>query len=376
MSKAVKTWYILLLVVLVILPVPFFTMFKSRFDTENYEMRTLAPMPEISAANIENIPSGFESWFNDHLPFRNQLLTLNGRIDYDLLHSSTSESVIIGKDGWLFYKGAQANHEDPVSDYMGTNLFTQEELERIRENMLAARDELASRECRFIIYIAPNKERVYSEYMPAAYGEPAENCRMNQVVDYLRETTDIPVICCYDDIMAYRRAHPDEEIYFKYDTHWNELGAYIGSLELVRELGFELPSPEDVTKQDMGQGTFDLARLIHLGNTLKYDYAPYLQDYSEHEVIGENNEQHTEYRFYNPENDADHQKLFVIGDSFSSFLAPYLVCHYNNAYVNFYYNYKYRQLDEENAQVVVYETVERYLGNMLTFSLYSGIGKN
>ncbi len=32
-------------------------------------------------------------------------------------------------------------------------------------------------------------------------------------------------------------------------------------------------------------------------------------------------------------------------------------------------------LDQESPNIVVYETVERYLGNMLNFSLVDGIGK-
>ena len=33
-------------------------------------------------------------------------------------------------------------------------------------------------------------------------------------------------------------------------------------------------------------------------------------------------------------------------------------------------------LEEENPSVVIYETVERYMGNMLDFNLDEGVGKH
>ena len=44
-------------------------------------------------------------------------------------------------------------------------------------------------------------------------------------------------------------------------------------------------------------------------------------------------------------------------------------------FYSIYYDYQYAMLDQESPNIVVYETVERYLGNMLNFSLVDGIGK-
>lgn len=376
MKKQLQIFYIALMTVSILLPVVFFTLFKSHFDTANYENRTLAEMPALSAdrASIEAFPNGFTNWFNDHLPFRNQLLTLNGRIDYSVLHSSSSETVIVGKEGWLFYKGAQVNAEDPVADYQGTNLFTDEELEKIRYNMERARDRLAERGCKFMIFMAPNKERVYSEFMPDAYGEPAEKCRYFQVLEYLRENTDIPVVDAYEPIMSYK--NPEETLYFKYDTHWNELGAYRASRVLAEELGYSLPTMDIVQMEDRGVGNFDLARMIHLGRVLVKDHAYDITKYSPYYIEQEKNAESTEFRFYNPGNEGEHEKLMIIGDSFSMLFSPFIASFYNNTYVTFYYKYRPQMLEEENPSVVIYETVERYMGNMLDFNLDEGVGKH
>ena len=348
-------------------------------DTGNYEERSLSPLPYSQEAKdaglvttLETFPAQFENWFNDHLPFRNQLLTLHGLTEYKLLKTSSSQSVIVGKDGWLFYKGAQVADEDPIGDYRGTDLFTEEELQKIAANFTAARDELAARGSDFVIYIAPNKERVYSEYMPDMYGEPASYGTMQQVVDYLSANTDLKVVCGYEDLMAFRAENPDTDLYYKYDTHWNNLGAYIGSERLVNALGYDFTPLEYVEIEDRHTGSYDLARLIHLGSTLNDCPNYVISGYTPHpmETVSEDNGK--VFRYRTTDGTAPGGKLFVIGDSFSTMMSPYLACHYQSGYMTFYYHYSHGQLLREEPDAVVYETVERYIGNMLDFTLADG----
>lgn len=384
LRKPVKILYIILFTVLVLLPVPLFALVRGRVDTENYEQRTLYPLPFTEEAEqyygtsttVDTFPTQFEEWFNDHLPFRNQILTALGMFDYKVLKTSSSESVAVGKDGWLFYKGSQVAGEDPVADYSGANLFTDEELQKIAANFTAARDELAAQGKTFYIYIAPNKERVYSEYMPDSYGEPAENCRMNQIVSYLRENTDLNVICGYDALMTYKSAHPDTHIYLKYDTHWNYLGAYVGVQQLVEAMGFAFTPVDEVTLTDRSNGNYDLARLIHLGNILTDDHYYLVSGYTPHPLESASADDGRAFYYRTTDGQAPAGKLFVIGDSFSTLMTPYLACHYFNGYMTFYYNYSYEQLQREAPDTVVYETVERYVGNMLDFTLEDGYTGN
>ncbi|MDO4284180.1 MAG: hypothetical protein Q4C60_02490 [Eubacteriales bacterium] len=373
-KKFVQYLYMAALTVLILLPVVFFTFFGKYFDTTNYENRVLAAKPTLALSTLETYPADFENYFNDYLPFRNQLVFLNGMIDYKVFKTSSSDSVIVGKDGWLFYKGAQVNDEDPISDYNGSNLFSEEELEQIRTNMLAARDELEARGMDFVIMIAPNKERVYSEYMPDSYGEPEQQGRMWQVVEYLRTTTDLTVVCPYDALLAYKEEHPEWQYYYKYDTHWNNMGAYIGGRELNAALGFEMPDLTECTIMTADSPVFDLAKLLHLGQYLQDDTVYVVGNYTTHALESESNEDNTEFRYHNPNGDGAQEKLFIIGDSFSTMMAPYVACNYNDTYLNFYYNYSLEILEREEPTVVVYETVERYMKNMLNFSITDGVG--
>jgi hypothetical protein len=78
------------------------------------------------------------------------------------------------------------------------------------------------------------------------------------------------------------------------------------------------------------------------------------------------------FHYSTTDGEAPGGKLFVIGDSFSTMMAPYLACHYAETYTTFYYTYSHGQLLREEPDVVVYEAVERYVGNMLNFTLADG----
>lgn len=361
--------------VLILAPTAFFAVFRNHFDTANYENRTLAEAPVIGKTSIDEFPSTFDDWFNDHLPFRNQMLEIKGLADYNVLHATDNTSVIIGKDGWLFYRGAQANGEDPVADYEGTNLFSEEELQTIAANMTKARDELAARGSTFYIFLCPNKERVYSEYMPDYYPRYDQGGRLRQVYQYLKEHTDLNVVNAYDDLMAFKQERPTQQLYYKYDTHWNTIGAYVGTKTLTETLGFSQTPLDEIQIADQGEFTFDLARLLHLTNVLNRDHFYLLSKYTPHilnmEVAGLGQQMR-----YTTDGSAPGGKLYIIGDSFSTTSAAYYACHYQEAYLNFYYDYTLASLEEEQPDTVVYETVERYMGNMLDFSITDGIGSH
>ena len=373
MKKSIKNIYIIILAVVIMLPVLFFGIFGKYFNSDNNENRTLAQMPELSISSIKDFPTAFENYFDDNLPFKNQLVFINSLMNYKILHISSSDSVIAGKNGWLFYKGAQVNDEDPISDYNGSNLFSDEELSTIAANMVEAKAQLSSRNSDFIIMICPNKEGVYSEYMPSAYGKHTDWGRMRQVVDYLRKNTDLTVVCPYDDIMAYKESNPDEQLYYKYDTHWNNLGSYIGACDLNDALGYSSPDLSTLNKSEGHVPVYDLANLLNLGSYLEDDPALLVENFSSHEAQIETNDTGTEFRGTLASKDGDERKLFVIGDSFSTSMFKYLACNFNDSYLNFYYNYNLSMLEDEQPDVVVYETVERYLNNMLHFSITDGI---
>lgn len=45
----------------------------------------------------------YKKYFNENIPFKNELFSLNNKIDFLVFDRLPSEDVIKGKDGWYFY---------------------------------------------------------------------------------------------------------------------------------------------------------------------------------------------------------------------------------------------------------------------------------
>lgn len=376
MRKLTQKVYICILTVLIILPMVFYAILGPYLDTKNWENRALANLPKLTGENIREYPGQFEAFFNDRLPFKYQLIFLNSWINYYVFHTTNSKSVIVGRDGWLFYKGSQVMDEDPVGDYRGTNLFTEEELQTIATNMQHAKDVLAAEGREFVILIAPNKERMYEEYMPEGYGDPASYNRLVQVTAYLAEHTDVKVVNAYDTLRAHKEAHPEDLLYYTYDTHWNNVGSYLGARELADALGWELPALEDVTRTLSDPPVGDLSGLLGMGDYLKGGRIYTLSDYSPYTLDRQVSSDLSEFVYTNENGDGADEKLFIIGDSFSTMMSPYIASHYDHTYLNFYFNYTRAMLDREDPDIVVFETVERYLDRMQEFDINADLSIN
>lgn len=374
MKTITQRIYMVILTVLILIPVVLYAVIGKYIDssTADKENRVMTEMPTLANTQISEFPTLFDAYINDNLPYKNYLVTINSMADYYLFNTSSSDDVIVGDDGWLFYVGHENNDEDPLADYEGTNLYTIDELEIIAENMINARDFLASQGKEFVITMIPNKSRVYSEYMPDMCGDVSQECRLNQVYQYLSENTDLTIVSPYNDIVAYKDAHPETQLYFKYDTHWNNFGAYVAAQSISRVWGFEMPDLDTVEQVYVDSDSYDLARMINLGDYLKED-APIATAYSGHMAKVEIHSDGMSFTGTVEQGTADNRKLFIIGDSFSALLFPYLACHFNSSQSDMYYNYNYSSLESYDPDVVVFECVERYLNNMLHFSIENGV---
>lgn len=346
----------------------FLWIFLEKFvDTTNYENREMAVRPSLTLDNYGTYSEEYEKYFNDNIPFRNNMITLNNAIDYFVFKKSASDRVIVGDDNWLFY--CRTDDGDPVGCYKGTNLLSDEQLCQIKQNCLLQRDFLAEQGKEFVIFIAPNKERVYSEYMPEQYGKPAENYQALQIYNYLKENTDLKIVYPYDELMEAKK-NIDYNIYSKTDTHWNYIGGYIGACALLDVLDIEMPKITDsqmtITVGDEVSG--DLAGMLNLNNQLKFaDHSYTVSGYDDHNMQVIEEDFNTMYSY--SANNADPRKIYVLRDSFSTHMARYIGSQFSESYLRHRNTYSYDDLVNINPDIVVFEIVERYVWYLQYFSI-------
>jgi len=356
-----KFFCIAFLAALLALPVSF--LFTRNFiDTTNYEKREYAPFPELSIKTFGVFPYGFEQYLNDHLPYKNQLTRLNAQLEDaagvndSMLQYFMTNSVMHGKDGWLFYN--VSGYESTINDYLCNNLYDEAELERLAAGYQALNDQYAAQGITFVLMIPTNKEQVYPEYMPDALQPEGTVSRTDQLVSYLRENTTVPVVYTKQALID---AKPEAQLFYKYDSHWNQCGGFVGE-QLLREVlqgeKEDLSDYEIVELPDRFIG--DLATLSGLQDTL-YEYPPEVVGYRPDvtaTLTSEEDSQEAELMTY--VSDApDQRKLLMIKDSFIYSMLPFLSRDFGNLICTTDSELAKQLIAERHPDIVVLEIVER-----------------
>lgn len=351
---------------LMILPRLLFIPLKDYVDTENYENRVYAERPRLTIGSLKEYPGRYDAYFNDHLAFKNPIVAFGKLSDIRIFGEVTSDSVLMGKDNWMFYK-LKGEMEDSMADYQGTNHYSQEELERFASLLERADRSLASRGIRLILYIVPNKEQVYSEYMPSSVKVVDSPSKADLLYSYLREHTTADVYYPLEEFRAAKESW--SQIYYKYDTHWNDAGAFMASRMIIGDIDGEKSGPGDYMSYEiraMGPFKGDLAAMLNLQKYYKDDPFLKVTGYKDDVAYGmdHQNEQET-VTHYTSDAEGTADKVLICRDSFGVHMAEYFAKNYPDVTLM-----DYRTEDCAAAalaiqpDVVVIETAERYTDYM------------
>ena len=112
------------------------------------------------------------------------------------------------------------------------------------------------------------------------------------------------------------------QLYYKYDTHWNKIGAYIGFRSICNAFSIELPPIEDVTiVLDNDIPMRDLAQLSNIidycADDKQYEVIPYSEvivEEGKKEILFDQSIAYKQDFFSNAPNE---QTMIIVGDSFS-----------------------------------------------------------
>ena len=108
-----------------VLPTLVYPAVRSHLDQQNYETGNWHPSGTVGC-QFDNIPTEFEAYYNDHVPFKNLFVKAKTKLDLELLNESSISDVTVGKENWLFYTVSE-DGEDALADYQRTNLYTADE---------------------------------------------------------------------------------------------------------------------------------------------------------------------------------------------------------------------------------------------------------
>lgn len=265
---------LILFLCFLIMPNIIYRIFYDSFDHTNYELRTLASKPIFILTNINEYPKKYEEYFNDYLPFRNELVKLKNLNDIFVFNNLVHKDLILGKEKWLFLKW-----DSLIPNYMGTYTYTTEELERAKNNLIRLKEVFNQNGADFYMVICPDKNQIYPEYMPDYIKRKSIKSGTDIFVEYIKNNSDIKVVYPKEELLKYKDKY---QLYYKYDTHWNNLGAYIGYSELMKSLNIYVENIDNVNIKSLSANErFNFGGIYHyndMANMLSLSKIKYYND--------------------------------------------------------------------------------------------------
>lgn len=209
-----------------------FAPFVGKKQDESLEKRILKEFPEWRWTNVWKFFKEYQAYFEDRFAFRNELIDLNGKIRYEFINGTElTPNVALGKDNWLFYC------DNDYLNYISTP-FSKEELKQFNYNLNIITKWFQNKGINYYLTIAPVKAMVYKEMMPDYMKIRTEFSRYNQLKSYLEKNSSIQFISYLDEL---KEGKKQQEIYYKTDTHWNEIGAFIGYTKIMNVISKDYP---------------------------------------------------------------------------------------------------------------------------------------
>ncbi len=335
-------------------------------ETTTQENRNFAEFPDIHQLSKiglwDNYIKSFESFFNDHYGLRNLLIKTNSVIHTIYLNTSPRSDVIIGKDGWLFYN-SPINGVN-INDYYGETLFSDQEITTIQKNLLRLKSTLKAQGINLVVVLAANKHTIYDEYLPN-YIQKNKGLltRADQIKNIMKET-EILYIDTRPILLKAKKEY-QYPLYYKTDTHWNDLGGFVVSQEIVKTiatLGYRVHKLTDNSSYINSEKTtywHDLGGFINLekykNDTNFFLTTPKNYTYTEEKLYGGRHDSYVVTTLKQP----SYGKILVFRDSFASALIPYLSESFSRAVYVWSPSVDYNLIKAEKPDIVIIEFVER-----------------
>ena len=308
-------------------------------------------------------------------------------ISYDNIQPGViCNNVYVGYDGWFFYG-------DSIKDYSEDSSVSSVRMKRIISMMSDRLEWCEENGIKLYFVIAPNKNTIYPEYMPESV-KKAENKTVDAVIDAIRENTNLTVIDTREGLLAAKEQYPDENLFYKLDTHWNNHGGFAAYSQIMDVIRQDFPNAVKWSRDDyqidyfksyfkdqayylgwydtmQEDGPVYTRRDGHLPTlTKRRDSGPYGQFF--HAYIHEDGyRDKTDYCVYQNDYVSDAPSVYVIRDSFSIALVPFIKDSFSTSVFNWTLSFNQEDILKNKPDIVIMEIVERSLLDFLSGKTFS-----
>lgn len=290
-----------------------FTRWESGGVSEE-ENRNLAAFPALTVDGDFNLSftKDFETWFMDHMGFRQDMITVNKTMMQEVFDRSlTTSAWKTGKTGDSIYAT-----DEIVKDFAHVNLRTSEQVEYIGQSYQVISDWLESKQIPFYYVQCVDKHTIYPERFIASVSQIGTMSKTDQIMTYLQENTTVNGIYL-KDVLAEGRDQYDVFSHWGDPTHWTYRGAYISYRYMMERINQDMAEPLPVLQEqdyEITYKTHESAKGIQEQEEVLIVKEPKAQK-QDVAVMGQwaSDERHSVWK--NPEAGND-KRLLIVGDSY------------------------------------------------------------
>jgi len=336
------------------------------------EHRALAPPPTWRQDSLFTFPVKFEKFYDDHFAFRDVLILAHNILKRRLMRVS-SEKVLIGEEGWLFYRPT-------IDDFLGQSPLTPAGVSAWRKAIEGRAAWLGERRIPYLLLLTPNQATLYPEYLPDYIRVNRGRTRRDELLELAHRCPTLPII---DSTASLISAKSQGLVYPPQGTHWSGWGSYTVYREVVQWLSQRRP---DLTARPVADFTlataasgYDLLDLLGLprpsANTLSAEPIVPKVGWQAHPAsvnVPRPPEGIQPSRVWALENEHERGCLLVMGDSFLNEnigFSGLLAEHFRRSVFSVFvarsstYESLSQLVAQERPDFVIEEMVERDLGN-------------
>lgn len=197
--------------------------------------------------------------FKENYYGRYDFISASNQFRYKFLKDRMFTNMIANQNGWLMLT------KDGLMDYQRNRPFTKNETRILKEKLRGLCKILTEEEIYFVLFITPNKNTVYADQIPPEILIMDSPSNI-EVVKQIWRNTDNCKLLDIKTALIHQRAK--EDVYYKTDTHWNQLGAFIGYTELFKLLSTKFPAVDRHVRSD-----YKLKKTQYLGDMTKDSFS-------------------------------------------------------------------------------------------------------
>lgn len=319
--------------------------FSEREEVKANQM--LAQKPVLKGENgwNSNYLRELEQYVSDHFAFRQELITANAALMTSVFHVTGTEDVVLGKDGWLFYR-------ETLDDFSAVDNMTPRQIYAASKNLSLMQEALEKEGKEFLFTIAPNKSSVCPQYMPYYARKTGARNNAELLTAELKKQA-----VSYVDLFGPLR-EDGRLLYHRLDSHWTNEGAAVAGRALLKALHRERDAFQGKKTDRKQDFPGDLYEMVYPKGTQKdwqtYYRRPFAFQYKEpfggvtDITIKTTNKEKT-------------GSLFMYRDSFGNALIPFMAESCGKACFSRQSQYDLTTREARDADTVIVEIVERNL---------------